>query len=124
MRFLSGQLLLPGTEKFPLPQPTDCRGGPRCTEVFCGSQCMQEAWDSWHCLLCTGEGTKARDLASLQEFFHHADETNDIFVLAAKVLASIILSAQGLASHARGLTAEGVRVQNSSGEAQPGGFYF
>ncbi|KAI4319843.1 hypothetical protein MLD38_033395 [Melastoma candidum] len=63
-------------------------------------ECMEDAkkcsiadadWDSCHSLLCLGEKSKAPSRAALDKFTQHANETNDIFLLAAKAIAYTIL---------------------------------
>eukprot|EP00897_Mesotaenium_endlicherianum_P002544 jgi/Mesen1/2317/ME000155S01409 len=81
---LDGSVQLPDGDLFPLPPVVDCRGG--CgTDVFCSEECETRAWRTWHCLLCPGPRSHCANLRALEKFLHHADETNDIFRLAAKV---------------------------------------
>nr|XP_043632123.1 histone-lysine N-methyltransferase ATXR2 [Erigeron canadensis] len=85
------KLALPYSKKFPLPSVINCPGG--CKEVYyCSNSCAQTDWDVCHSLLCTGEGPDSSRKKALLKFIQHANETNDIFLLAAKAVSSIILS--------------------------------
>ncbi|WCJ37604.1 histone-lysine N-methyltransferase ATXR2 [Euphorbia peplus] len=87
---MNGELGLPHSDKFPLPSPVSCPGG--CGEAFyCSKSCAEADWQSSHSLLCTGESSKSPSREALLKFIHHADETNDIFLLAAKTIAFTIL---------------------------------
>jgi hypothetical protein len=59
-----------------------------CGECFCSERCRSE--DKSHKLLCTGS---LEDDHPLVEFKVHAIQTNEIFLLAAKVIASILVRA-------------------------------
>ncbi|KAK9840433.1 hypothetical protein WJX74_009879 [Apatococcus lobatus] len=102
---------LPGSEKFSLPAPVECPG--HCQhEIFCSPMCAQTAWESHHRLLCDGGSQSARGearlsgsishvvvpakAAALAAFREHADATNDIFHLAAKVVAGTLLDAESV----------------------------
>lgn len=87
-----GSLRLPfSAEHFPLPAPVPCTGG--CAAVFCSAKCAQAAWDAHHCLLCNGpHSSRASD--ALASFHAHARRTNDIFLLAARVIAAVVLQAE------------------------------
>ncbi|KAF8067452.1 hypothetical protein N665_1153s0020 [Sinapis alba] len=87
---MNGEMALPHTDKFPLPSPLSCPGG--CQEAFycCGS-CAEADWESSHSLLCTGERSESVSREALGEFIKHSNETNDIFLLAAKAIAFTIL---------------------------------
>lgn len=105
--------LLPPTSRVQVP----CLGG--CSEEkYCSAACAEAAWQQYHQLLCAGpdaagsgstsgkgkaaaaggSGSKSaeRRQAALREFLHHADETNDVFRLAAVVLARTLLEAEQL----------------------------
>lgn len=95
-----------------------CPGG--CSEEsYCSAACAEAAWQLYHQLLCTGPdaaggsssgrgkgkaaaaggpGSRSaeRRRAALREFLHLADETNDVFRLAAVVLARTLLAAEAL----------------------------
>ncbi|KAG8470261.1 hypothetical protein KFE25_008682 [Diacronema lutheri] len=92
------------------PPPYRCRGG--CGLAFCGAACEARAWGEWHCLLCApcsdGAGGAMSDeaapsadparVARLDAFRAHALETNEIFLLAARVCATALLSTGRLGS--------------------------
>ncbi|XP_045804458.1 histone-lysine N-methyltransferase ATXR2-like [Trifolium pratense] len=87
---MNGQLKLPYSEKFSLPPAVPCHGG--CGEAYyCSMSCAEADWESSHSLLCTGESCDPRRREALLKFVKHANETNDIFLLAAKVISSTIL---------------------------------
>ncbi|GAU17085.1 hypothetical protein TSUD_105840 [Trifolium subterraneum] len=87
---MNGQLRLPYSEKFSLPPAVPCHGG--CGEAYyCSMSCAEADWESSHSLLCTGESCDPRRREALLKFVKHANETNDIFLLAAKVISSTIL---------------------------------
>ncbi|KAL7000174.1 Histone-lysine N-methyltransferase atxr2 [Sarracenia purpurea var. burkii] len=48
-------------------------------------------WDLFHSLLCTGTSSESLKKEALLKFIQHANETNDIFLLAAKVVSFTIL---------------------------------
>ncbi|KAF3656548.1 Histone-lysine N-methyltransferase ATXR2 [Capsicum annuum] len=85
-----GEMKLPYSEKFSLPPIVSCPGG--CKEnYYCSKSCAEADWESFHSLLCTGEGSKSLSTNALQKFIEHANDTNDIFLLAAKVISFTIL---------------------------------
>ncbi|KAL1197499.1 Histone-lysine N-methyltransferase ATXR2 [Cardamine amara subsp. amara] len=87
---MNNEIALPFTDKFPLPSPLWCPGG--CQEVFyCSESCAKADWESSHSLLCTGEKSESRSREALGEFIEHVNDTNDIFLLAAKAIAFTIL---------------------------------
>ncbi|KAL5573268.1 hypothetical protein UlMin_022865 [Ulmus minor] len=87
---MNGDMKLPCSDKFPLPQMVPCAGG--CGEVYyCSKSCAEADWELCHSLLCTGEKSESVSREALVEFFQHANETNDIFILAAKAISSTIL---------------------------------
>ncbi|XP_006297502.2 histone-lysine N-methyltransferase ATXR2 [Capsella rubella] len=87
---MNGEMALPHADKFPLPSPLSCPGG--CQEAFyCSESCAEADWESSHSLLCTGERSASISREALGEFIKHANETNDIFILAAKAIAFTIL---------------------------------
>ncbi|XP_059661050.1 histone-lysine N-methyltransferase ATXR2 [Cornus florida] len=87
---LNGGLVLPYSKQFSLPSVVSCPGG--CGETYyCSKSCAQADWDLFHSLLCTGERTKSLRKEALLKFIQHANETNDIFLLAAKVISFTIL---------------------------------
>ncbi|XP_076910110.1 histone-lysine N-methyltransferase ATXR2-like [Bidens hawaiensis] len=87
---MSEKLELPHSKKFPLPAVINCPGG--CKEVYyCSKSCADADWDACHSLLCTGEGSKSLSSKALSKFVQHANETNDIFILAAKAISCTVL---------------------------------
>ncbi|KAG8364608.1 hypothetical protein BUALT_Bualt18G0015200 [Buddleja alternifolia] len=87
---MSGNLRLPYSEEFPLPSVFPCQGG--CGEAYyCSKSCAEADWDSFHSLLCIGNGSSSPNTEALSKFMQHANETNDIFILAAKVISYTIL---------------------------------
>lgn len=87
---MSGDFKLPYSEKFQLPSTISCPGG--CKEAYyCSQSCAEADWDLFHALLCTGPSSKSYNKDALLEFIRHANETNDIFLLAAKVVCYTIL---------------------------------
>uniref|UniRef100_A0A1J3G1H6 Histone-lysine N-methyltransferase ATXR2 n=1 Tax=Noccaea caerulescens TaxID=107243 RepID=A0A1J3G1H6_NOCCA len=87
---MNGEMALPHTDKFLLPSPLSCPGG--CQEaLYCSESCAEADWESSHSLLCTGEKSESVSRDALGEFIKHANETNEIFLLAAKVIAFTIL---------------------------------
>ncbi|GLJ21259.1 hypothetical protein SUGI_0390230 [Cryptomeria japonica] len=90
---LNGKLSLPFSEHFPLPVITKCIGG--CSdESYCSISCAEAAWEAFHSLLCTGERSLCKNRAGLLDFKQHADETNDIFHVAAQVISKVILKSR------------------------------
>ncbi|PIN18330.1 putative histone tail methylase containing SET domain [Handroanthus impetiginosus] len=87
---MNGSLQLPYSENFPLPSVVPCPGG--CKEAYyCSKSCAEADWDSFHSLLCIGHGSSSPNTEALSKFIKHANETNDIFILAAKVISFTIL---------------------------------
>ncbi|KAJ6860102.1 histone-lysine N-methyltransferase ATXR2 isoform X1 [Populus alba x Populus x berolinensis] len=87
---MNGELVMPYSDKFPLPSTVPCPGG--CQEAYyCSKSCAQTDWESSHSLLCTGERSESVSIEALSKFIQHATETNDIFLLAAKTIAFTIL---------------------------------
>jgi hypothetical protein len=104
------------------PAPVPCR--ERCGAEFCSSSCEAKAWSRWHCLLCPGntrrrqqqpnKGNKGKaaaaataptavveagvrvDRAAVARFLEHADGNNDIFRVAAQVVALLLVEADRL----------------------------
>lgn len=92
---MDGQLVLPYSEKFPLPLPCPCPGG--CgEEYYCSKSCADIDWETCHSLLCIGEMSKSSHRSALSKFVQHANDTNDIFILAAKVIAMTSLRYKNL----------------------------
>ncbi|XP_073150876.1 histone-lysine N-methyltransferase ATXR2 isoform X2 [Henckelia pumila] len=83
-------LQLPYATKFPLPSVVPCPGG--CKEAFyCSKSCAEADWHSLHSLLCIGNGSSTSNTEALLKFIKHANETNDIFLCAAKAISFTIL---------------------------------
>ncbi|BBN16381.1 protein MpATXR10 [Marchantia polymorpha subsp. ruderalis] len=92
---LTGDLHLPYSDKFPLSPITSCPGG--CAEdVFCSDMCADEAWRTYHSLLCAGPNSLCENKKALAQFKEHACDSNDIFLVAAQVIAGTILQARNL----------------------------
>ncbi|KAK7261070.1 hypothetical protein RIF29_27373 [Crotalaria pallida] len=87
---MNGQLILPYSKEFSMPPSVPCSGG--CGEAYyCSMSCAEADWESSHSLLCTGERSGPEHREALLKFIKHANETNDIFLLAAKAISSTIL---------------------------------
>ncbi|KAK7324781.1 hypothetical protein VNO77_28620 [Canavalia gladiata] len=87
---MNGRLMLPCSEKFSLPPAIPCPGG--CGEAYyCSTSCAEADFESSHSLLCTGESCDPARREALLEFIKHANDTNDIFLLAAKAISYTIL---------------------------------
>ncbi|XP_019082951.1 PREDICTED: histone-lysine N-methyltransferase ATXR2-like [Camelina sativa] len=63
----------------------------RMSGGFLLESCAEADWESSHSLLCTGERSESVSREALGEFIKHANETNDIFLLAAKAISFTIL---------------------------------
>ncbi|KAM5580701.1 histone-lysine N-methyltransferase ATXR2 [Rosa sericea] len=88
---MNGELKLPYSDKFSMPPAVPCPGG--CGEAYyCSKLCAESDWNSSHSLLCTGERSESVSREALVKFIQHANETNDIFLLAAKIVASTVLN--------------------------------
>lgn len=125
-----------------------CPGG--CEEdSYCSARCAEVAWRQYHSVLCTGGGQAAgpaaqgkgkaaaseasaaeaerrQRAAAVAEFNEHADETNDVFRLAAKVVATVLLQArrlleQGAAAGSGGSSSEAPGASSSSSRAAGAG---
>lgn len=87
---MNGELKLPYSDKFSLPPAVPCAGD--CGEAYyCSELCAQADWETSHSLLCTGEKSESVSREALLEFIQHANETNDIFLLAMKAISSTVL---------------------------------
>ena len=97
----SGAAQLPGTDAFSGPEPVPCPGGCQ-EERYCSSECAAADWRHSHRLLCTAEqreqhaqqdaaaaARERRRAQALAVFNEHADATNDVFRLVAKVIAHV-----------------------------------
>ncbi|KAG0487099.1 hypothetical protein HPP92_009194 [Vanilla planifolia] len=87
---MNGDLLLPHSKQFLLPPVFPCSGG--CEEErYCSNVCADCDWEAVHSLLCTGKNASSLQRDALIKFNEHAHRTNDIFILAAKVIAFTIV---------------------------------
>lgn len=92
-RLASGEVSLPGAQVFDGPTEHPCVG--ECAEnVYCSETCAKDAWNSDESLMCLGAQGLACDKRALEEFYAHARETNDIFIVAGKALANMCLRAR------------------------------
>jgi hypothetical protein len=81
-------------EYFPLPTEHACLGG--CyREIFCSNECARNAWNSHERAMCIGNNNRDQEEhakirgSMMHQFIEHAKDTNDIFILAAKVVAMV-----------------------------------
>ncbi|KAF6159260.1 hypothetical protein GIB67_032031 [Kingdonia uniflora] len=87
---MNGGIVLPYAKQFSLPSSVQCSGG--CGEaLYCSKFCAEADWESFHSILCTGERSKSSCREALLKFIEHANDTNDIFILAAKAISFTIL---------------------------------
>ncbi|TYJ98309.1 histone-lysine N-methyltransferase ATXR2 isoform X2 [Cucumis melo var. makuwa] len=87
---MNGGLSLPHSNEFAMPPAIPCPGG--CGEAFyCSKSCAEADWEVFHSLLCTGGKTEPSRREAMLKFIQHANDTNDIFLLAAKAISSTIL---------------------------------
>lgn len=90
---LDGTLELPLSEQFPLPAVVECLGG--CSDdVYCSETCASISWEAHHKLLCAGPRSEAADTEALRGFRDFADGSNNIFHVAAQVVAATVLRAR------------------------------
>ncbi|XP_042971748.1 histone-lysine N-methyltransferase ATXR2 isoform X3 [Carya illinoinensis] len=68
---------------------TNCLWVPNIVQT--SKSCAEADWELSHSLLCIGERSKSSCREALIKFMQHANETNDIFLVAAKVISSTIL---------------------------------
>ncbi|KAL1345740.1 hypothetical protein HN51_019443 [Arachis hypogaea] len=109
---MNGQLNLPFSKEFSLPPVVPCLGG--CGEAYyCSTSCAEADWESSHSLLCTGERSDPAHREALLKFNKHANETNDIFILAAKAISSTILRYRKLKANCH----EGKMKYDTSGDS-------
>ena len=84
---------LPCSDQFPLPAIVACKGG--CTSaVYCSEECRDAAWTAHHSLLCPSSSGSDDSKRYLDAFYEHAEATNDVFLLAAQSVATVLLEAQ------------------------------
>ena len=92
VKLACGEAKLPGSENFAGPDPVACVG--QCSaHVYCSERCRDDDWNMHERMLCLGERGTARNKQALEEFYAHASETNDIFIVAAKVVANMCVRA-------------------------------
>ena len=76
-----------------MPAAVPCPGG--CDrEVYCGEACAAAAWAKHERRLCPGPASESADPDAARAFLEHARDTNDIFILAAKVLLTVAHDAE------------------------------
>ena len=64
-------------------------------EVYCSAACASRAWRAHERFLCVGGGAEAAGgVVASRAFLEHAQDTNEIFILAAKVLLSVAARAE------------------------------
>lgn len=67
-----------------------CTGG--CDEVvYCSEACRDASWKRHHSLMCSGIDHHGKEW--WEAFYEHAQNTNDIFILAAKAMSMVLLDA-------------------------------
>ena len=91
-KLASGEAKLPESAPFVGPPECPCVGGCK-RNVYCSHACANEAWAGEEAMMCPGPRGLARDKRALEEFYSHARETNDIFIVAGKALANMCLRA-------------------------------
>lgn len=83
--------LLPCCNEFSALPVVPCTS--QCGKLYCSEACRDAAWTRHHSLLCAGlvgdDGAQP-----LADFYQHAEEYNDVFILAAQVVATALLAAQ------------------------------
>ncbi|XP_042448796.1 histone-lysine N-methyltransferase ATXR2-like [Zingiber officinale] len=87
---VGGKLSLPFSSIFSLPSVFDCPGGCK-EEHYCSKSCADSDWEFVHSILCTGRNKESSQRDAMLKFIEHANSTNDIFILAAKVISFVIL---------------------------------
>ena len=75
--------------------PVPCSAG--CDELYCSESCRSRAWEQYHQIICPRTSFKQQSKASEQQhpialYYEHADNTNEIFILVLKMIATIISS--------------------------------
>ncbi len=76
-----------------MPPPVRCPGG--CDRLaFCSTDCALAEYNESHCLLCPGGGG-GEGAAALASFEAHARETNEVFLLAARAIARVLVALAG-----------------------------
>jgi hypothetical protein len=98
---------LPCSDKFALPLIVPCRNGPCCEAVYCSAECRDASWHAHHSLLCPATSSTSLERSGssslnnalrkdplFEEFFQHAESTNDVFILAAQAVATVLLESE------------------------------
>lgn len=67
-----------------------------CSSYYCSTSCQQKSWDTHHVLMCEGQKDNPVAREWMERFYQHARQTNDIFILAAKAISSMIIHARDL----------------------------
>lgn len=94
---MNGGMTLPHSKQFILPAVVSCPGG--CEEEhYCSKSCAESDWEFFHSLLCTGKRPESSCREALVNFIEHSNATNDIFLLAAKLISFTILKYKKLKS--------------------------
>ncbi|PPD97929.1 hypothetical protein GOBAR_DD05002 [Gossypium barbadense] len=95
---MNGELALPYSNKFPLPSVVSCLGG--CEEAFYLNRVQRLIGNRLIAYFVLGRNQSHCSRKALLKFIQHANETNDIFLLAAKAISFTILRYRKLkASH-------------------------
>lgn len=115
-KLASGDVVLPASEKFAGPRPVPCPGGC-ATRVFCSDSCAHAAWNAHERLCCVGARGEAMNKRALDEFYAHARETNDIFILASQAVAHMCIRAMDAQRNGIPSGESSGDVQSTSGKA-------
>ena len=81
--------------------PIPCAHG--CDDLYCSASCRDRAWRQYHALLCPRQSfaplqalpSSSPSTPALLRFLRFAEETNEIFVLVAKLIATVISAPPG-----------------------------
>jgi hypothetical protein len=86
---------LPSIVASPGDEDDEDAASSEAREVYCSATCASRAWRAHERFLSVGRGTRAAGgVAASRAFLEHAKDTNDIFILAAKVLLSVAVEAE------------------------------
>ncbi|KAJ3047797.1 hypothetical protein HK097_011165, partial [Rhizophlyctis rosea] len=66
-----------------------CEVTAACGEVYCSEECREKAWQLSHAVMCPAARPEAK--AAFDAFYDHAEDTNEIFLMAAKTYARILI---------------------------------
>ena len=117
VKLASGEATLPGADAFDGPREVGCLGA--CARnVYCSEACASEAWRERESLMCPGEKGMATNKRALDEFYAHARETNDIFVLAAKAVATMCARASRASARDRDDGSSGKEIERDASAAE------